>query len=216
MPEDVGANPSVNDEQTQPAEQPKEDQPSGNPPSANLPTDQDPPSTESLLESGDPKEAQAEGAPEKYENFKGEDGVEFDAEQLKGFTDVARELGLSQEKAQKLFGAMMPTARDYLTQNLQAQTKEWAKATMSDPEVGGADFKAKQGVASAAYKQWATPELRNLLNSAGLGNHPEVVRLFYRIGKGMQQDSGVAGSASSPQNAPRRRYPKSNMVADMY
>lgn len=216
MPEDAGANPVVNEEQNQPVDQPNEDQPSGNPPSATPPTDQDPRSTESLLESGDTKVVQAEGAPERYENFKGEDGVEFDAEQLKGFTDVARELDLSQEKAQKLFGAMMPTARNYLVHDLQVKTKEWAKATMNDPEVGGADFKEKQGIASAAYAQWATPELRSLLNSAGLGNHPEVVRLFYRIGKGMQQDSGVAGSASSPQNAPRRRYPKSNMVTDMY
>lgn len=168
----------------------------------------------SLLDGGD-GEGESEGtptAPEAYEPFD-IDGQQFSEEQVQGFAATARELGLSQENAQKMFASMVPTAREYLMKDLMVKSKEWASLSAKDPEIGGADFEAKRGIASQAYKHYATPELRAILNGSGLGAHPEVVRLFYRIGKTMQQDTGVTGSASAPAGV-RRRYPKSNMVVD--
>lgn len=159
---------------------------------------------------GEPKAAPT--APEAYEPFD-IDGQQFSEEQVQGFAATARELGLSQENAQKMFATMVPTAREYLMKDLVAKSKEWASLSAKDPEIGGADFEAKRGIASQAYKHYATPELRAILNGSGLGAHPEVVRLFYRIGKTMQQDTGVTGSASAPAGV-RRRYPKSNMIVD--
>ena len=159
---------------------------------------------------GDQKPAQA--APEAYEPFDVE-GQQFTEAQLEGFAATAKELGLSQENAQKMLAAMVPTARQYLVDDLKAKSCEWASLSEKDPEIGGANFKANVGVANSALKQFATPEFTALLRGSGLGAHPEVVRVFYRIGKAMQQDHGVTGSASAPAGA-RRRYPKSNMVAD--
>lgn len=159
---------------------------------------------------GDQKPAQA--APEAYEPFDVE-GQQFTEAQLEGFAATAKELGLSQENAQKMLAAMVPTARQYLVDDLKAKSHEWASLSEKDPEIGGANFKANVGVANQALKQFATPEFTALLRGSGLGAHPEVVRVFYRIGKVMQQDHGVTGSASAPAGA-RRRYPKSNMVVD--
>lgn len=159
---------------------------------------------------GDQKPAQA--APEAYEPFDVE-GKQFTEAQLEGFAATAKELGLSQENAQKMLAAMVPTARQYLVDDLKAKSREWASLSEKDPEIGGANFKANVGVANSALKQFATPEFTALLRGSGLGAHPEVVRVFYRIGKAMQQDHGVTGSASAPAGA-RRRYPKSNMVVD--
>lgn len=159
---------------------------------------------------GDQKPAQA--APEAYEPFDVE-GQQFTEAQLEGFAATAKELGLSQENAQKMLAAMVPTARQYLVDDLKAKSREWASLSEKDPEIGGANFKANVGVANSALKQFATPEFTALLRGSGLGAHPEVVRVFYRIGKAMQQDHGVTGSASAPAGA-RRRYPKSNMVVD--
>lgn len=159
---------------------------------------------------GDQKPAQA--APEAYEPFDVE-GQQFTEAQLEGFAATAKELGLSQENAQKMLAAMVPTARQYLVDDLKAKSQEWASLSEKDPEIGGANFKANVGVANSALKQFATPEFTALLRGSGLGAHPEVVRVFYRIGKAMQQDHGVTGSASAPAGA-RRRYPKSNMVVD--
>lgn len=160
---------------------------------------------------GDQKPAQA--APEAYEPFDVE-GQQFTEAQLEGFAATAKELGLSQENAQKMLAAMVPTARQYLVDDLKAKSQEWASLSEKDPEIGGANFKANVGVANQALKQFATPEFTALLRGSGLGAHPEVVRVFYRIGKAMQQDRGVTGSASAPAGA-RRRYPKSNMVVDV-
>ena len=160
---------------------------------------------------GDQKPAQA--APEAYEPFDVE-GQQFTEAQLEGFAATAKELGLSQENAQKMLAAMVPTARQYLVDDLKAKSQEWASLSEKDPEIGGANFKANVGVANQALKQFATPEFTALLRGSGLGAHPEVVRVFYRIGKAMQQDHGVTGSASAPAGA-RRRYPKSNMVVDV-
>lgn len=160
---------------------------------------------------GDQKPAQA--APEAYEPFDVE-GQQFTEAQLEGFAATAKELGLSQENAQKMLAAMVPTARQYLVDDLKAKSQEWASLSEKDPEIGGANFKANVGVANSALKQFATPEFTALLRGSGLGAHPEVVRVFYRIGKAMQQDHGVTGSASAPAGA-RRRYPKSNMVVDV-
>lgn len=160
---------------------------------------------------GEPKATPT--APEAYEPFD-IDGQQFSEEQVQGFAATARELGLSQENAQKMFATMVPTARQYLVDDLKAKSQEWASLSEKDPEIGGANFKANVGVANQALKQFATPEFTALLRGSGLGAHPEVVRVFYRIGKAMQQDHGVTGSASAPAGA-RRRYPKSNMVVDV-
>ena len=170
----------------------------------------------SLLGEGDQNDGDqgpAQAAPEAYEPFDVE-GQQFTEAQLEGFAATAKELGLSQENAQKMLAAMVPTARQYLVDDLKAKSHEWASLSEKDPEIGGANFKANVGVANSALKQFATPEFTALLRGSGLGAHPEVVRVFYRIGKAMQQDHGVTGSASAPAGA-RRRYPKSNMVVDV-
>lgn len=199
----------------------------GNPQAASAPTDQAQGLTDSLLESGaqaeppqaeppqaDPASQKDDGAPEAYEAFE-IDGETFKPEDVEGFASVAKELNLSQEKAQKMLAAMVPTARKYMVNDLSAKAAEWKAMAMQDPEIGGADFAAKQAVAVSAYKQFATPLLREILTASGLGNHPEVLRMFYRVGKTMQQDTGVAGSASAPGNGKRILYPKSNMVEDL-
>lgn len=191
---------------TDPAQEPTAQATDATEPTADMP---------SLLgeaDQNDGDQGSAQAAPEAYEPFDVE-GQQFTEAQLEGFAATAKELGLSQENAQKMLAAMVPTARQYLVDDLKAKSHEWASLSEKDPEIGGANFKANVGVANQALKQFATPEFTALLRGSGLGAHPEVVRVFYRIGKAMQQDHGVTGSASAPAGA-RRRYPKSNMVVD--
>ena len=62
----------------------------------------------------------------------------------------------------------------------------------------------------------STPELVAALDSTGLGNHPELVRMCVRIGKAMREDtfhtgSGTKGSDSGDpfQSAANKLYPTS-------
>ena len=158
-----------------------------------------------------PKEAAAqdEGAPEAYADFEGGDGKAIPAASLGGFTEVANELGLAQAKAQKLVSALRPTVDGYINQSAEKYGREWAEQVKADKELGGADFDKKLAVAVSAYKNFSTPELQKMLEATRLGNHPEVIRMFYRIGTAMSQDTGVAGSGAPV--AKRRIYPNSNM-----
>lgn len=158
-------------------------------------------------------EPQAPTAPEAYEPFVDADGKPYDAAMVEQFSNVARELNLSQENAQKVFGSVVPAAREYLQQDLVRQAKQWSEDSARDQEFGGDNFKANLGVAASAYNQFASNELKTLVAQSGLGNHPEFIRLFYRVGKALQQDKGVTGGTSAPAT-PSRRYPNSDMVVD--
>ena len=152
----------------------------------------------------------AQVAPEAYQAYTNDKGEQIDLEGFKGFAAAAKESGLSQENAQKMFGAMRTEADNYVRQKTQELSTQWAKASREDAEFGGAKFDENCGQIAAAYKQFATPELKNLLDASGLGNHPEVMRLFYRVGKALAQDTGV--KAQEAPATEHRMFPKSNMV----
>ena len=154
-----------------------------------------------------------EQVPESYEAFKDINGKEYAPETVERFAQAAKKAGLSQGKAQELFESIVPTAQEHIMKDLRAKAEQWALDCEKDPEIGGANFGANKAIAIFGYREFATPELRTILNASGLGNHPEVVRHFYRLGKTLQQDKGVHGDASSAPEK-RRRYPKSNMVTD--
>lgn len=229
MPDDVQQN-AETDSQKEPVDQqtatqetqspaePAQETAQQNPTEAAKPTEEAQAATDSLLEEGAKEsegegEQKAEGAPESYQPFDSE-GKQFSPEQVEGFASVAKELGLSQENAQKMFAAMVPTARKFMMDDLASTSKKWAEETRNDPELGGANFNQNIGLAAVAYKEYCTPQLKAILTNSGLGNHPEVIRLFCRLGKEMRQDTGVSGSASAPAQGRRRRYPNSNMVVD--
>lgn len=153
---------------------------------------------------------QAESAvPENYEAFKlGGDYGELQPEDAQELTAVAKELGLSQEATQKVVESATPAMHKVIFRRLEAQVKTWTEASKADKEFGGAEFNANMAIAKKAYDRYATPELKQAMNAAGLGCHPEFLRLFYRLGKDMEQDAGVQGGAQNPQQSwAKRLYP---------
>jgi hypothetical protein len=157
------------------------------------------------------EEAKPEGAPEKYE-FKAPEGKEFDAAVIENFSEVAKELNLSQDAAQKILDKMGPTIAARQAEQVEAVRNEWANASKSDKEFGGEKLQENLGVAKKALDTFATPELRSLLNESGLGNHPEVIRFMYRAGMAISEDGFVTGKASkaSDTSMAQRMYPNMN------
>lgn len=134
-------------------------------------------------------------APEKYE-FQSPEGQEFDTDVLGAYEDVARELDLSQEAAQKILDKVAPALAEQQTKHVEAVTKQWRESSMSDSEFGGDKMNENLAVAKKALDSFGTPELRDLLEKSGLGNHPEVIRMLYRTGKAISEDAFVAGGNS--------------------
>lgn len=137
----------------------------------------------------------ADAVPEAYEPFKAAEGLELDPTVMAEFGALAKEFGLSQEKAQKLVDLQSKlalgedTARQAaLLQALDAQAKAWTDQIKSDPELGGAKFDATIQTAHKAMQAFGSPELRQLLNESGMGNNPEMVRLFHKVGLAISED----------------------------
>jgi hypothetical protein len=66
----------------------------------------------------------------------------------------------------------------------------------TDKELGGTALDGNIRLAQSALTKFGTPELRAALDTTGMGNHPEVVRVFTRIGKAMAEDTFEKGSPS--------------------
>ena len=140
----------------------------------------------------EPTPAPKEGAPEAYE-FKAAEGQTFDPEFLKGYSEVAKELNLTQEAAQTMIDKVGPV----LAQQQQAQIaqvrNDWAEASKVDAEFGGAKFNENLAIAKQSIDKFATPEFKQMLDDTGLGNHPEWIRYCYRVSKAFSPDNFEGG-----------------------
>lgn len=158
-------------------------------------------------------------APEAY-TFAAPDGFEINEALAAEFTPVLKDLDLSQEQADKLM-AFAPKLLEPAIDSAVSKTldslgytgcKDWAATAKADTEFGGDKFAENLAVVKAARDQFASPELRKLLETTVLGNNPEMLRLFYRIGKQITPDGYVpGGTTKSPTNAAQRVYDVSKM-----
>lgn len=155
-------------------------------------------------------EAKPQAAPEKYE-FKAPEGKQFDAEVLNTYSEVARELNLSQEAAQRVLDAMAPKMAERQVAQIEAIRAEWANSSKTDKEFGGEKLSENLSTAKKALDAFGTTELRTLLNESGLGNHPEVIRFMVRAGKAISEDRFVAGTKGAAKPAGPRSF---NDLAD--
>lgn len=112
----------------------------------------------------------------------------------------AKARGLSKEEAQKLVERDSETVKSYVSRQDEAYKRaqvEWLEKTKSDKELGGENLQKTADHAKRVLDRFGSQELKDALNETGLGNHPELIRVFARIGKLMANDSLVAGQNSS-------------------
>lgn len=137
-----------------------------------------------------PAEPPAPVVPEAYAFANLPEGYSISEEQLAAFSPVLKELGLTQEQADKLvaFDAQRSLAAAEASQQQaiefrNKQVGEWETALRSDAEFGGANFDGNVAVAQQFLTDFGSPELSAFLAESGLGSHPEVVRMFHKAGK---------------------------------
>lgn len=152
----------------------------------------------------------ATGAPEKYEAFKVGEGIALDAPINNAFSEVARELNLPQAQAQKVIDKMGPAIQAHQLEVLKQQEGRWSEATMKDKEIGGVALEENLGIAKSAMEKFASPALTKVLGNynakdnptgLGLGNHPEVIRMFLQLGKAIGEDNRIVPGDSTGLNA---------------
>lgn len=166
-----------------------------------------PPAAPPVVESAKPA-----GAPDAYSFKHPDEGQAFDDGVTTAFGEVAKELNMTQEAAQKVLDKMSPVLAARQTEAVTAARTQWANDSSTDTEFGGDKLQENLGVAKKAMDAYATQPLKDLLEESGLGNHPEVVRLFYRVGKSISEDRFINGAGTGSQSPDARRmYGASNM-----
>ena len=165
-------------------------------------------SDETAVDSETSEKDAPEGAPDKYEfNAKVADAPEeLDPEVLTAFGDVAKELNLPQEAAQKVLDKVAPVIQAKQAKVVEQTKVEWANQSKSDQEFGGESLNDSLDVAKTSLDTFGTDALKSLLQETGLGNHPEVIRFMYRAGKAISEDSYVGNSQGA--NAQGSNVPK--------
>lgn len=127
-----------------------------------------------------------------------DDAAKAEAERVAGIEKAAT------EKAEK-------AAAEKAEQTVAQAKSDMLAAAMADPEFGGDKFAEATGVAKMAVEAFFKPEFAKFLNDTGLGNHPEMIRGFLKIGSQMKQDGFVPGGKQTPDKGAQSFYNNSTM-----
>jgi hypothetical protein len=151
-----------------------------------------------------------DGDPITYE-FTAPEGMELDQSLVDAATPVFQELGLTQEQADKLVGVyadrLQAQAQD-AEQAFSDQLESWATELKNDKDFGGDKFEENAAIARSAIDKFGSDELRELLDSTGVGNHPAMVRFAHAIGRLVSEDQpGVGSKSGSTSSREERMYP---------
>ena len=130
----------------------------------------------------------------KVEDLKLPEGLQLPKDSVEKIASYAREQGFSKDKAQELLDLKAHMVNDMIAAQQESYSKtreEWVSQVKNDQEIGGNNFKQSIDHAQRALKQFASDEFIKTLNETGYGDHPEVVRVFARIGKMIGNDTIV-------------------------
>lgn len=147
--------------------------------------------------------------PEKYD-FAMPEGVAIDSAAADEFSTIAKDLKLSQADAQKVADVGAKMAQRQQEQHAQ-KVQTWVESVKTDKEIGGDKLDENLAVARNAIKTYGTPELKEILDGTGLGNHPAFVKAFYKIGLTLKTDDVFRGGTTTGEADPAKKmFPNMN------
>lgn len=147
-----------------------------------------------------------------FDAVKVPDGLQLD-DALKGqFSELATELNISPEGASKLLGMhsdLVKKSVETVQAQLMEQSNQWADAVRADKEIGGANLDATTRTISKALDAYGDPDVKEAFNMTRAGNHPAIVRTFYRMAKALEEGKFVKPNApaQAPMDAAKVFFP---------
>lgn len=175
------------------------------------PAKTEPKAGETLLtdkKEGETKTADAPKVPDKYE-FKLPEGVALAPETVEAITPVLKELGLSNEQAQKLMdfhAAELAKVAKAPETAIETQRQKWVTETLADPEIKAYSLDGKQGIDAVKIdigraKSVMSPAVRDAfdtaMNTTGIGNNPAFVKALWQMAQHITEGKHVAGGNPS-------------------
>lgn len=160
-----------------------------------------------------------DGAPESYTDFTLPENMEVNEAVMDEFKGMAKEAKLPQETAQKFVetGAKLvqDAVENFALSQVEAYAKKvdtWHESRAKDPEIGGTEDKQNEVLsqASKVVRSLGGESLLKALDETGAGNHPEIIRAFYRIRELVGEDGKlIQGNlgGGEPKSAAQALYP---------
>ena len=140
-------------------------------------------------------------APEKY-TLKVPENSPLSQAHIDKISSFAKEKGLSNDEAQMLVERESEAVATFkATQMAEFETKktQWFEDSKNDKEFGGEKFKESAELSHRVIERFASPTLKEHLKETGLGNHPELVRFVWAIGKEMSEDKLIIPGGQTKQ-----------------
>ncbi len=158
------------------------------------------------------------GKPDKYDysGVKLPENYCYDENLLNEFNELAGKYNLSQKSANELMSIAVKLSQltgsnfsKTLAEQQRQKVENYRYSLINDREIGGANFDKTMRTANIAYTQFANNEVQEILTETGLNCHPQIVKMFYNIGKKMQNDFifGVNSPAVQKENREDILYP---------
>jgi len=152
-------------------------------------------------------ETQPVGAPEKYEPFTVAEGFSLEGDRLDQANEYAKAQGWTQEQAQSavdMFTTFTGQQQQQTTSAYDQQQDAWLAETKADEHIGGEKFDAAVTNAKRGLNAFGGDGLGDLLAAHGLGNHPEIIRYFSKVGALVGEDNSIAAGAAAESIKPTR------------
>lgn len=114
----------------------------------------------------------------------------------------AKSKNLSPEQAQDLLNreeALLKSFVNEQQEEIKKASEEWKKQALLDKEIGGENFNKNVEFAHRAMKRFGNETLTKYLDESGLGNHPDVIRMFMKIGQAMAEDKIIGSNSQGGQ-----------------
>lgn len=126
-----------------------------------------------------------------FSEVKNSNGENYNQTTVDFVTSVAKEMKLNNEQAGSLLKILADNYQTVQQQAVQKERTNWRAELRSDPELGGENFDKTRLHLSTVMRKFGNNEVKDILNSTGLGDHPAFVRMFNAIGASMSQEVNV-------------------------
>lgn len=153
------------------------------------------------------------GRPQKPEDYKMpeiklHDSLQIDNARLLEANKVFHKMGLSSDQAKGVMEYYLNTLNTRATEAETNAKMSSEKATQSLKELWGDKYEPNLGLAKLALSKMGSPELVGYLESSGLGNNVELIKMLHNVGIAMGEDNSKRGQGTgaigvTPQDALR-------------
>lgn len=143
-------------------------------------------------ESKPEEKAEEKAVPEAYElKFAKDSLIEGEAHHA-SVVEFAKQNNFTNEQAQALLDRdqkLVSSYRDKVQEEFNQTVESWKAEAKKDKEIGGDSLDQSVIYAKRALERFGSDKFSEALESTGFGNHPEIIRIFSKIGRSMADDT---------------------------